>query len=147
MIDNRLDRLISLVYVRSATRLMSDEELLAMLREAREENRRLGITGMLLYKGGNYMQVLEGPESAVMTLHERIEKDEQHRGMLVLLRMPIAERQFPDWSIGFCKVDRMDLSGEEGFSPLLTDEFTAEHYRQQPHHAYRLLLTFRDGMT
>lgn len=140
------DRLISLVYVSSATRLMSNEELLEILRRAREENQRLGITGMLLYKGGNFMQVLKGPEEAVLSLKARIEQDPRHRGMLVLLNMPIAERQFSDWSMGFYNAEDLNLSREEGFTPLLVDDFTAARFRRHPYHAYRLLLTFRDSM-
>ena len=49
-----------LIYVSSAIKLMHDDELLLLLEKARENNSRLGITGMLLYKEGNFMQMLEG---------------------------------------------------------------------------------------
>ncbi len=54
-----------LVYVSSATRPFSGEDLRALLETCRKDNAELGVTGMLLYKDGNFMQVLEGDEDAV----------------------------------------------------------------------------------
>ena len=48
------------VYVSSAVDLFSDEELLKLLDVSRKNNQALDVTGMLLYKGGNFMQFLEG---------------------------------------------------------------------------------------
>ena len=51
--------LVSLSYVSSAVRKLDDHELLEVLRVARKNNERLGVTGMLLYHDGNFMQILE----------------------------------------------------------------------------------------
>jgi hypothetical protein len=40
------------------------------LEQSRENNLRLDVTGMLLYKGGNFMQMLEGEKDAVLGLYE-----------------------------------------------------------------------------
>ncbi len=61
-----------LVYVSSATRPFSGEDLRALLATCRKNNAELGVTGMLLYKDGNFMQVLEGDEEAVRGLYEKI---------------------------------------------------------------------------
>ena len=49
----------SLVYVSSAVRLLNLEEIGYLLRRARERNTEYGITGVLLYVGGNFMQYIE----------------------------------------------------------------------------------------
>jgi hypothetical protein len=49
-----------LVYVSSAIYIFTQEELLILLDQCVELNKNNGITGMLLYKDGNFMQVLEG---------------------------------------------------------------------------------------
>ncbi len=54
-----------LVYVSSAVRPFSRVDLDDLLATSRANNARVGITGMLLYKDGNFMQVLEGDEEAV----------------------------------------------------------------------------------
>jgi hypothetical protein len=64
--------LFSTVYVSSATRRLSVAELAEILRVSRADNQRVKITGMLLYKDGNIMQVLEGAEEKVSALIEKL---------------------------------------------------------------------------
>lgn len=52
----------------------------------RTNNERAGITGMLLYKDGNFMQLLEGEKEAVLRLHKNIIVDPRHKGFLTLLQ-------------------------------------------------------------
>ena len=49
-----------LIYLSSATEMFTKEKLLALLEQSRPNNARLGITGILLYSNGNFMQTLEG---------------------------------------------------------------------------------------
>ena len=88
--------MITVVYVSSAVLLMSPTDLLDLLRNSRERNHVAQITGMLLYRDGNFMQVLEGEERVVDALQERIRRDPRHRGMICLLRQRLAERAFGD---------------------------------------------------
>ena len=78
--------MIRMVYISSAVRLMTDAELVSLLRQCRANNEKAGITGMLLYKGGNFMQALEGPEEDVDRLQRRIETDPRHTGIITLSR-------------------------------------------------------------
>jgi hypothetical protein len=90
-----------LVYVSSATRPFSGEDLRVLLETCRKNNAELGVTGMLLYKDGNFMQVLEGDEGSVRGLYERIAADPRHGGEITLQQGFAEGRQFPDWSMGF----------------------------------------------
>ena len=57
-----------LVYASSALQPFTKPELQALLEQARQKNAKLGVTGMLLYKDGNFMQVLEGEKETVRKL-------------------------------------------------------------------------------
>ena len=70
--------MVFLVYVSSAVKLFSDEELVQLLEASRENNSKIGVTGMLLYKEGNFMQLIEGPEESVRSLHAKISIDPRH---------------------------------------------------------------------
>ncbi len=61
-----------LVCVSSATRPFSGEDLRALLETCRKNNAGSGVTGMLLYRDGKFMQVLEGDEGTVRALYEGI---------------------------------------------------------------------------
>jgi hypothetical protein len=138
--------MISLIYVSSATRLFNEEELLNLLQFSRSNNEQIEITGMLLYKGGNFMQVIEGPEEVVTTLYQKILRDPRHAGVMLLSKQPLKERQFPDWSMGFQNLDKLSPEEIPGYSTFLDEDFTSEVYRANPTRAYVVLLNFKKNM-
>ncbi|WP_419730356.1 BLUF domain-containing protein [Lichenicola sp.] len=73
----------------------------SILAASRENNRRAGISGALLFSDGCFAQVLEGDLDAVDEAFERIQCDERHRDVTVLESGPIAARDFPSWSMAF----------------------------------------------
>jgi hypothetical protein len=89
-----------LIYLSSATReLMTRDGLADLMRACRAANEAAGVTGLLLYAGGNIMQVLEGERDAVEALYRRIERDPRHGRVTRVIDFGIGERQFPDWSM------------------------------------------------
>ncbi len=76
-------------------------EIAGILDAARENNRRAGITGALLFSGGRFAQVLEGPRSALEDLFETIECDPRHSDVIILHFHPIEARSFGDWSMAY----------------------------------------------
>lgn len=117
------------VYVSSATRLFTDPELQMLLEQSRERNARQGITGMLLYKDGNFLQLIEGPEPAVRALHARIGTDTRHRHVITVFDEMVHERQCPDWSMGYVPAERLPRSVLSSFTPFLTAEGDARRAR------------------
>jgi hypothetical protein len=108
-----------LVYVSAARVTFTKERLVALLRQSREKNRRLGITGLLIYRSGWFMQVLEGEKNAVRTLFARIAGDARHRGVTVMDEGEHPRRQFPEWSMGFRDLDDPALRRLAGFSEFM----------------------------
>ena len=94
------DGLVQLVYTSSAVGALAPAALADILRASRRNNEAAGITGVLLYAGGNVMQVLEGPADAVEATFQRVQGDPRHRDVTVLFRGPTDERSFPDWAMG-----------------------------------------------
>ena len=134
-----------LVYVSSASTLFSRPELDDILRTSRQNNTRLGISGALLYRGGNLMQVLEGDEAPVRALYGRIERDPRHRGLITLLSGEQEGRQFPDWSMAFRDLDA-GPSGLPGFSDFLNTPLTSSEFGADPSLAQKLLLSFKQSL-
>jgi len=137
-------KLIQLIYVSSAKNLFTPAELRELLRLARIKNERLDVTGMLLYHEGSFLQVLEGPSSAVDPLLATINHDKRHQKLMLLLRREIEERNFADWKMGFVDVaaQAQSLPGfhdyfqsHSSFLDLLGDPKTVE----------RVVDGFRDG--
>ena len=95
--------LYRLVYY-SRNRLDTPDRLATMhaiLDKSRENNRRDGITGALMFNTGCFAQVLEGPLEKVEETFERIQCDDRHGEVSLLALEPVAGRSFPEWSMGF----------------------------------------------
>ncbi len=133
----------SFVYVSAATRLLSDSELLELLRQARENNARNQITGMLLYKDGSFMQAFEGEEENAVRLHEKILADTRHKNIITLLTESLEERRFGDWSMAFQNLDVLNEDERAAFSPFLIQPFDKNYFGDKPNNALRLLLSFK----
>lgn len=93
--------LLSIVYSSSAAHPYDDEDLGALLALCRDNNARHELTGMLLYRNGRFLQVLEGPEDQLRRRMSIIAADPEHTDVRVLLQETIDERQFPDWTMGY----------------------------------------------
>lgn len=138
--------MLSLIYVSSSVREMNPEELMDILKVSRENNVVSDVTGLLLYKGGNFMQALEGPDDVVLALYEKIKKDPRHKDVSIISTEQIQKRQFSAWEMAFTNLDNPEIKNEPGYSQFLQDEFTADVYRENPLRAYIMLLTFRDNL-
>lgn len=107
-----------LIYVSTARELMNKDTLVGILAKAREKNARLGITGMLLYKDGNFLQLLEGEESVVRELYDKIVLDAAHFDSLILMDDSVSDRMFADWRMGFRNLSDPELQSLPGFAPF-----------------------------
>lgn len=90
-----------LTYVSSAAWKLANDELNTILDTSRANNRRYGVTGLLLHLDGGFLQVLEGPKDAVTTLFRRIGRDPRHIGVRMLVERHVPARLFAGWSMGF----------------------------------------------
>ena len=134
-----------LVYVSVAAEKVSKDDLLEILARSRTNNAEAGITGMLLYKDGNYMQVLEGDEKAVRDLYARIRRDPRHLGIVTLVEGRRDNRCFGDWSMGFQDLSSPEARDVPGYSEFLNTPLTAEEFSSDPGQCERLLWAFKRG--
>lgn len=137
--------LVHLIYASSATRQLNNQDLLAILEKSHTNNTRHDITGMLLYRGGNFIQVLEGPEQAVDERFKVILQDPRHHQVTVLLKRPVAKREFEQWEMGFTNIDTIDTSSIPGYSTYLTEPFNSTRFKDASF-AYTFLNMFKEGM-
>jgi hypothetical protein len=135
----------SLTYVSSATTPLSALDLRGLLETCVRNNEGVGVTGMLLYKDGNFMQVLEGEEQRVRHMHRKLARDPRHRGLITLLQGETPEREFPTWSMGFRDLSAGTAS-REGYNEFLNLPLTGQEFQSDPTKAQKLLLTFKESM-
>lgn len=117
-------QLVRLIYVSRFASGLNRKDLESILRVSRAQNRRKGITGVLCYAPGLFLQCLEGPREAVNELYSRIVSDRRHRQPTLLAYEDIHVRMFEFWSMAYVRTE--DLSEEvllkygagQGFDPF-----------------------------
>lgn len=120
MITSSTTPLVRVVY--QSTSLISRAEgafraeLASILEASARRNPKLGVTGVLIYERGRFIQLLEGPAASVDALLDDIEIDVRHGLFHILWRTPATTRMFEQWSMAF-----MDA----GAAPLPADAVTS----------------------
>lgn len=135
--------LIQLIYASSAVKPFSSDELLDLLEFSQQNNLKNDITGILLYKDGTFLQVLEGPEDKVNEIWKRIQQDDRHQGLIVIQKESISEREFNEWLMGFADLNDEGLSGLPGYSDFMNVGGTNFDWHESPSVALSLLRWFR----
>jgi hypothetical protein len=100
--------LVRLLYASRAVPAIDQEELVAILKKSKANNPALGVTGVLCFSEGIFMQVLEGGRSAVNKLYNKIATDPRHTQVELLCYQEIGERHFAGWSMGQVNVSRLN---------------------------------------
>jgi blue light- and temperature-responsive anti-repressor len=88
-----------LTYKSKACYAPSNSDLEELVHKARVRNRSLGVTGMLLYENGKFLQTLEGPPEGLKQIWSAICEDKRHSHIEVLSEHVVATRLFSDWDL------------------------------------------------
>ena len=102
--------LYALVYVSTATAALDTAQIDRLLDRAQQRNARAGLTGVLLFDGGCFMQYVEGSAQEVGRVYSSIKASPLHSGIVELMREPIERREFPQWSMAFRSVNAFGMS-------------------------------------
>ena len=78
----------------------SPEAVEAILAQSRAHNTACGITGILCYGAGTFLQAIEGGRTAISELYGHIQRDARHKDVVLLHYEEISERRFGGWTMG-----------------------------------------------
>ncbi|WP_436515347.1 BLUF domain-containing protein [Ekhidna sp. To15] len=110
------ENLYRLVYTSARSPRCTDKDIEEILEISRRNNSKLGITGILIHTKDRFLQVLEGEKEKVMTLYEKIDKDDRHGGSSMRYCEPVKGRHFIDWDMAGKKVDENKVEFKTNFS-------------------------------
>ena len=132
--------LYALVYVSTASRPLDMLDLSRLQASAQRRNAREGVSGVLLYSDGNFMQCLEGPAHGLARVYDVIRSDAMHYGIIEIVRERIAARQFSEWSMAFRVVGAFAGASPDEQDALLTSRLAGQDPALSP--SCRLLANF-----
>jgi hypothetical protein len=96
--------LTSLTYTSLARHDLQQPDLEDIHRTARERNSANGITGLLIFNGTHFLQIVEGSHASVDELIGRLRSDPRHSGLEVRDQHKIGARSFPDQPMNLLRV-------------------------------------------
>ncbi len=98
---------IHIVYASKAQKGLSIEDVKGIVDFAAKNNQALGVTGFMCANSRYFLQCLEGEETVVESLYDKIEKDDRHHSISLIKKEEISERDFSQWNMGVVlNVDR-----------------------------------------
>ncbi len=100
--------LVRLMYASRAVPTVDQDQLLAIVRKSKANNPGVGVTGVLCFSQGLFLQVLEGGRGPVNALYNRIAADPRHTQVELLAYEEITERRFAGWSMGQVNLARLN---------------------------------------
>jgi hypothetical protein len=112
-----------LTYFSVATQRFNQSELKRLLEVSRRKNAPLGITGLLLYRDGHFLQYLEGPIDAVQATYDRIRTDKRHELPRIVASGSLRGRIFPEWWMGYKNLAGIRAENTDGYSECLQANF------------------------
>ena len=116
----------SLTYTSLARLDLEAGDLEAIHRTAREVNALEGITGLLIFNGTHFLQIVEGAPHAIDDLVDRLRRDPRHNGVEVRDERMVERRSFPDWSMELVRVNASYFEAKDAVSERLPDNTASE---------------------
>jgi len=121
---------------------MGEQDLLDLLAQSRSRNLRQQVTGMLVYRDGAFLQVLEGEAADVQEIYRSIVVDDRNTGHYLIAKESITERNFPNWSMGFEDLTQCPADELEGYSDIFISGASPDKIAKHKDMAVSLLLKF-----
>jgi len=119
-------KLKSLTYTSLARLDVDADDLHAIHRSALKLNALDGITGLLVFNGTHFLQIVEGAEPAIEDLMGRLRHDPRHSSIEIRDEREVDSRSFPDWSMELVRVSGSYLEAREVIHDRIPDTVTAD---------------------
>ncbi len=113
---------LTLVYVSQAEHPMDRDALNEILQKSRINNKKLDITGVLLYENGSFFQLIEGKEKPIRALYKKICNDKRHKHIAKVIEIKSHEKNFSQWSMGHADITKNEIETLEGMNDFFQND-------------------------
>ena len=119
-------KLKSLTYTSLARLDLTADDLDSIHQAAMHFNALDGITGLLIFNGTHFLQVIEGAEEAIDDLTARLRRDPRHHGLEIRDQPMVEKRSFPDWSMELVRVKARYYEAKDAVEQVLPQGLSNE---------------------
>lgn len=105
MFSNQFNNMLKTICYISDSRInKSITDFNNLIEKAKINNAKNNITGILVYRNNNFLQVFEGSPETVDTIFDKIRMDQRHQNIFKIIDTSIDQRIFEDYNFGFTVV-------------------------------------------
>ncbi len=79
----------------------TEQDIQDILESSRKNNKLRNITGCLIHRKDEFVQILEGEAADILNCFKAIEKDRRHHTVRIITFENVEKRIFSDWSMAF----------------------------------------------
>ena len=112
-IKMKTKRLKCITYISFAAAHVRSSDIKNILEISRARNLADAVSGVLIFNGAVFVQIIEGPVRKIDSLMTRIRNDRRHSDLIILMDKRVLDRQFVNWSMGYVDLENGELRGEE----------------------------------
>ncbi|MEN9218705.1 MAG: BLUF domain-containing protein [Gloeomargarita sp. DG_2_bins_126] len=119
--------LYRMIYISRAVPGLGYQDLRDIMSKSEVNNSHVGLTGLLCFGNGIFLQILEGSRLAISQTYHRILQDPRHHSAEIVVFEPVLHREFVQWSMKLVQIDENSpekmrrlywkYSGEVDFAP------------------------------
>jgi len=132
-------KIYRIIYISTATSELAGDELIDICCGREENNKKLGISGILVVSNKRFLQALEGPFNELNDLYHMIAKDPRHKDIRIISYECTCTRDFPEWTMKI-----FSPSDHKGISDLIKAKYGLDrntfHFPIEKNKAFALLL-------
>ena len=142
--EQERETFLQIIYMSAATVPFTEQELAEILSKSKANNEKVEVSGLLIYHEGSFLQVLEGPEEAVLETYERIGDDPRHTEVGLLLKQKVLARSFGNWEMGYVNTNKSRFKQEEGYIDFFRRGFSLPVMRADKSMIGKVLREFKE---
>lgn len=122
--------MLRLLYSSQALPSVNEDSVRDILQTSRKNNAQQGITGVLVFGGRVFMQVLEGSERSVLSTYLKILEDTRHSDCRIIHITPTEERLFGQWTMGIIEGDPLEFQHITELRSYRTESVPGDAFRK-----------------
>ncbi|WP_405292460.1 BLUF domain-containing protein [Algibacter sp. Ld11] len=98
----------TICYKSQAKTTLNILEFEAILNETQSKNDNNNITGVLVKKDKIFFQIIEGTETVIDKLYQKIQEDTRHSNIIEILNAPISQLSFEAFDAGYTVIENIE---------------------------------------
>lgn len=126
-----MDKIFHLVYLSHAIDGIAYSDIQSILNSSRINNEKNQVSGVLIFRDGYFLQLLEGKESDVLSTLGKVIQDRRHHHLQVIIEAVSNQRIFNSWEMNFLDGDTVSGVSQKMVANIMELSFSHKNSEKE----------------